>query len=55
MEIKDMNNSELYRHYSSLLIEIDSKYKQKKEFEEEIKKRFRNGQLKEEIQDGIEV
>ncbi len=40
MEIKEMNNEELLRHYACHLKQIDNDYKVKKEFEEEIKSRF---------------
>lgn len=43
MEIKEMNNDELLRHYGCHLKQIDNDYKIKKEFEEEIKARFNEG------------
>lgn len=43
--IQDFSNPELLRRYAELLIEIDNKYASKKEFEEELKKRLRNGGL----------
>ena len=45
MNIKDMNNEELVRNYSTLLIEIENKYQIKKEFEQEFKERLRRGEL----------
>lgn len=45
MEIPEMNNQELLRHYASLLKQIDNNYKVKKEFEDEIKSRFNEGKL----------
>lgn len=46
MEIKEMSNEELMRQYAGLLIEIDSKYQTKKEFEKEYKDRLREGRIK---------
>ena len=45
MQLKDLSNEELQREYTFLLIEIENKYSTKKEFEEEMKRRFRQGQL----------
>lgn len=43
MQIKDMSNEELFRRYSALRIEIDTKYSEKKQLEKEMQDRFRNG------------
>ena len=40
MEIHELNNEELLRNYACLLKQIDTNYKTKKDFEEEIKSRF---------------
>lgn len=40
MEISELSNEQLVTRYAGLLKEIDSHYKQKKEFEEEFKRRF---------------
>ena len=40
-----MDNQILLRNYGCLLKEIDNNYKVRKEFEEEIKKRFSDGKL----------
>lgn len=45
MEIHEMTNLELQRNYASLLIEIENKYKLKKEMEQEMIERMRNGKL----------
>lgn len=45
MELKDLNNETLFRQYGFMLKEIENKYKQKKDFEEEIKRRFNEGIL----------
>lgn len=45
MEIKDMNNNELFRRYSELRIEIDMKYSEKKQLEKEMENRLRDGRL----------
>lgn len=45
MEIKDMNNNELFRRYSELRIEIDTKYSEKKQLEKEMENRLRDGRL----------
>lgn len=51
MQIEEMSNNELFRRYAELRIEIDNQYATKKQFEEEIKKRLRNGDLS----NGIEI
>ena len=45
MEIKDLDNNALFRRYSELRIEIDTKYLEKKQLEEELKNRLRDGRL----------
>lgn len=45
MKIDEMSNNELFRNYACHLKQIDSFYKIKKEFEEEIKIRFNSGEL----------
>ena len=40
MEISQLTDEQLVTHYAGLLREIDSHYKQKKEFEEEFQRRF---------------
>ena len=45
MEIHEMTNLELQRNYASLLIEIENKYKLKKEMDQEMIERMRNGKL----------
>ncbi len=40
MEIKDLTNEQLVTNYAGLLKEIDTHYKQKKDFEDEFKRRF---------------
>ena len=45
MEIIEMNNKELMRHYACHLKQIDNDYKLKKEYEEEIKRRFDKGEF----------
>lgn len=45
MKIAEMSNEELYRNYACHLKQIDNDYKTKKEFEEEIKRRFNEGEL----------
>ena len=40
-----MNNEELFRYYACHLKQIDNDYKIKKDFEEEIKRRFDKGEL----------
>ena len=45
LEIKEMDNQILLRNYGCLLKEIDNNYKVRKEFEEEIKKRFTEGRI----------
>lgn len=45
MTIQEMSNEELDRQYAGLLIEIESKYSTKKEFEQEYKRRLREGIL----------
>ena len=40
MEIKELTDEQLIKQYGGLLKEIDNRYKQKKEFEEELKRRF---------------
>lgn len=45
MELKDLDNETLFRQYGCMLKEIENKYKQKKDFEEEIKRRFNEGIL----------
>ena len=39
------NNEELLRNYACLLKQIDTNYKTKKDFEEEIKSRFNEGKF----------
>ena len=46
MEIKELSQEEFVRRYAELLIEIDNNYKVKKEFEEDLKRRLREGRLK---------
>lgn len=46
MEVKELSQDEFNRRYVELLIEIDNNYKIKKEFEEEFKRRLREGRLK---------
>ena len=45
MEISEMTNEDLLRNYACLLKQIDTNYKIKKEFEEEMKARFNVGEL----------
>jgi hypothetical protein len=45
MEIHELNNEELLRNYACLLKQIDTNYKTKKDFEEEIKSRFNEGKF----------
>lgn len=45
MEIEEMDNNELFRRYAELRIEIDTNYSTKKQFEKEIERRFREGEL----------
>ena len=40
MEINELTNEQLITHYTGLLKEIETHYKQKKDFEEEFKRRF---------------
>lgn len=46
MEVKELSQEEFNRRYAELLIEIDNKYKVKKEFEEDLKRRLREGRLR---------
>jgi len=46
MEVKELSQDEFNRRYAELLIEIDNNYKIKKLFEEEFKRRLREGRLK---------
>lgn len=48
MKIEEMSNEELDRQYAGLLIEIENKYSTKKEFENEYKRRLREGLLNKE-------
>lgn len=41
--IEEMSNEELLRRYSELLIEIETNYETKKQFEKEMKNRLRDG------------
>ena len=45
MKIEEMSNEELDRQFAGLLIEIENKYSPKKEFENEYKRRLREGLL----------
>lgn len=45
MEIKDMNNSELCRRYAEILVEIETKHFTKKQMEDEMKYRLREGKF----------
>lgn len=45
MEIKEMDNTTLFKNYSCLLKQIDNNYKVRKEFEEEMKRRFNEGEM----------
>lgn len=45
MEIHELNNIDLLRKYACLLKQIDTNYKTKKDFEDEIKTRFNEGKL----------
>lgn len=45
MEIHEMNNQDLLRNYAGLLKEMDDHYRTKKEFEEELKERFKERKL----------
>ena len=45
MEIHELNNIDLLRNYACLLKQIDTNYKTKKDFEDEIKTRFNEGKL----------
>lgn len=45
MQISEMKNEELLRNYACHLKQIDNGYKIKKDFEEEIKRRFNEGEL----------
>lgn len=47
MQISEMSNNELFRRYAELRIEIDNNYLAKKQFEQEIERRFRKGELAE--------
>lgn len=40
MKLDEIDNATLFRQYGCTLKEIDMKHKQKKDFEEEIKRRF---------------
>lgn len=40
MEISQLTDEQLVTHYAGLLREIETHYKQKKEFEDEFKRRF---------------
>ena len=44
--INEMNNEQLLRYYACHLKQIDNDYKIKKEFEDEIKRRFNENELK---------
>lgn len=46
MEIKEMNNQDLQVNYTDLLIMIEENYRLKKEFEEEMKTRRKEGRMK---------
>lgn len=46
MTISEMNNEQLLRFYAFHLKQIDNDYKTKKEFEEEIKRRFNENELR---------
>lgn len=45
MEIKEMNNQDLQVNYTDLLTIIDENYRLKKEFEEEMKTRRKEGRM----------
>lgn len=45
MKINEMDNETLFRNYACHLKQIDNDYKTKKEFEEEMKNRFNEGEL----------
>ena len=45
MEIKEMNNQDLQANYTDLLSMIDENYRLRKEFEEEMKTRRKEGRM----------
>ena len=45
MELKELDNEVLLRQYGATLKQKETIYKQKKDFEEEIKRRFNEGIL----------
>ena len=45
MELKEVSNEVLLRQYGATLKQQETTYKQKKDFEEEIKRRFNEGIL----------